>query len=394
MKMSKLSDNGRRLLLAAFGANTIAYLGWYALPEQWAALVGPLGQTKEATSMIVSAEILTAAIVGIIASFIFGAKAARSLLAVGTVITLLGHLLAFFANGYQELLGSRMFAGVGEGLLWVTLSAAVAGLDDPDRRFAQINAGTAVVLAIVVAIIPHLEGGHPGKPLFLALVVAGLLFIPALIPFIKHKVVLVNQDLSPRIKSASAWLLVIGVAVWAMTVCSAYSLAFEIGMRTGADPKSVSFSVAVAFFGIIFGCTLTSVIGTRFGRVRTFTVMMVLQTIFAFVMVDWTSIAGFTIGLMAVNFSVYCAYPYLLGLASDIDRSGGCAAAVACSFALGGGASPMFGSYLISQTHNYSSVSWAILLGGVLVLLIVIGLERSRKTLLQKNKAQEIAASA
>lgn len=360
-----------RLMIAAFGANTIAYAGWYVQPEQLTALSGREGLGQAAASFVVSAEITTAALVSIILGFLVASRAPRLMMIAGLALVMAGHGFALFAHGYYELLASRIVAGFGEGLLWVSIYAAVALLDNPDRRYGEVNAATATFLAILVATVPYVSFTGTGRPVYLALVVTTAVLVPTFFPFLGQRDAASKSKHVPSVTSLSGLALVIVVALWNMAVSVTYALSEEIGLRTHAAVSSVDLCIAISLFGVIAGGGVAAWFGTRYGRTKMVAALAVIEVISAFTLNYWTTLPGFAISLTTVNFALYCILPYSLGLAAEIDRSGGSAAAVAGGFALGGGLAPVFGSYLVQWSGTYNAVAWAILIGSLMVLGIV-----------------------
>jgi DHA1 family inner membrane transport protein len=353
--------NPFRLLIAAFGANTIAYLGWYTLPLQWAVLSGELGLDQGQTSLVVTAEVLTAAIVSIVMSFVVGARSPRITLGAGVLLALAGHVLALFANGFTGMLATRLIAGVGEGLLWLMLNATVARLDEPDRRFGQVNAVTAVLLAVVVVAAPTLAAQLPARSVYWILVGLTVLLMPSLLPFLLDRQFGAGVAIEkPSLRSVPAWALVAVAALWSMALTVTFSLSLPLGQRTGASEESIHAAIAMSMIGIVSGAGIAGMIGDRFGRVRTLAVIFGIELIASYLLVQWTTPVGFGLTLTVVNGCVYAALPYFLGLAARIDTSGGSAAAVAGAFTLGGGLSPTFGAYLIGLRPAYFAIFIAI----------------------------------
>lgn len=378
MQATSTQGSAWRLLIAAFGANTIAYAGWYVQPEQLHQLDVVEGLGQSAGSVIVSAEIMTAALVSIVLGYFIASKAPRLVLSIGVSIVLLGDVLALAATGYREFLLSRIVAGVGEGLLWLALNAAIAVLDDPHRRYGQVNAATAALLAVLVAVVPYVDDLNLARGVFVALVVTVVLLTPTLIPFFLTK----RRQLAAPVPAGSqlikGWALVAAVIFWNMAITVTFALSGIIGSRTNAPTSQVDLAIAISLIGVIFGAGATAWVGLRFGRVLTLATLTVIEVVAAFANIYWVSLPGFAISLFVVNFALYCMFSYLLGLAAELDLSGGTSAAAAGAFALGGGASPVFGSYLIESTGSYGSVAWVIVLGCILMFATARWLEPRR----------------
>ena len=377
---SEGTGSPRKLLFAAFGANTIAYLGWYTLPLQWAVLSGELGLDQSQTSMVVTSEVLTAALVSIAMSFFVGARAPRLTLALGVAMACVGHLAALLADGFGALLATRMLAGVGEGLLWLMLNAAVARLEEPDRRFGQVNAATAVVLAIIVVSAPVIAAYLPNRSVYWILMGLTVLLTPTLLPFLRDRKFGVGVKIEkPSISSKPAWLLVIAVTLWSMALTVTYSLSVPIGLRTGASEESIHASIALSLLGIVGGAALAGLIGSRFGRLRTLAAIFAVEIVAAWVFISWATPAAYAVGLLVVNACVYSALPYFLGLGAGLDRSGGTAAAAAGAFTLGGGLSPTFGAHILGAQGAYFNIFLAIAVATVFALLIAASVTSAAK---------------
>ena len=105
-----------------------------------------------------------------------GARTSRSGLVAGTLLCVIGSVATVLMTSFAAILMSRIVAGLVEGLLIADVNRAVARLDEPEKRYGQINAlmnlaGFLLILSMPVALAPL----HVDRAIFALLAAATLI---------------------------------------------------------------------------------------------------------------------------------------------------------------------------------------------------------------------------
>src|SRR5579859_1294111 len=152
-----------RTTIALCGAYTAANLSWFTQPFQFTVFSTQSGFSTIATGWILSSEIGLAALISIAMGYFSGARTSRNALAAATLLCLIVSVATVLVTSFSAILVSRIVAGLGEGLLIAEVNRAVARLDEPEKRYGQINAlmnlaGFLLISSMPVALAPlHID---------------------------------------------------------------------------------------------------------------------------------------------------------------------------------------------------------------------------------------------
>jgi DHA1 family inner membrane transport protein len=360
--------------IALLGAYTAANLSWFTQPFQFTVFSTQSGFGSIATGWILSSEIGLAALVSIAMGYFSGARTSRSALAAATLLCVIGSVTTVLVSSLWAIVLSRIVAGLGEGLLIADVNRAVARLDQPEKRYGQINAlmnlaGFLLLLSMPVVLAPL----HIDRAIFALLAAATLICLAAVTLYPVSAAPSPIAAASPISGASATTRMPRGIGGWrGWTVCAAvlltstgvssfYPVTESLGRASGISEGSLDSALSMAYIGAIIGSYGGAWIDARIGRRgAAFWVGIGLSCAVALLVhagSGWEFGAGmFLFGLFWFHGLVTC-----LGLAAEVDPAGGCAAACGGAFLLGGGIGPVLGGYELDWSNGNSALfAWSV----------------------------------
>jgi len=352
-----------RTTIALFGAYTAANLSWFTQPFQFTVFSTQSGFGSIATGWILSSEIGLAALVSIAMGYFNGARrTSRNALAAATLLCVIGSVTTVLVTSFLGILVSRIVAGLGEGLLIADVNRAVARLDEPEKRYGQINAlmnlaGFLLILSMPVVLAPL----HIDRAIF-ALLTAATLICLAVVTLYPVKVEAAASVINLRgIGGWRGWTVCAAVLLTSTGVSSFYPVTESLGRASGISEGALDSALSMAYIGAIIGSYAGAGIGARIGRRGAALWVGIGLSCAVSLLVHahsgWEFGAGmFLFGLFWFHGLVTC-----LGLAAQVDPAGGCAAACGGAFLMGGGIGPVLGGYELDWTSGDTGFfAWSV----------------------------------
>jgi predicted MFS family arabinose efflux permease len=313
-----------------------------------------------------------AAIVSTIIGFAGGLQVTRSVLLGGTFLCLLGAVVVPHLGSFVAVLLARLLSGVGEGLLIAAVNIAVAGLEDPEKRYGQINAilnllSFGVVWGTPIA-LSYISGPRPVYVvLAIATTILGLIVILYPTPQLQDR----PLRRSRGIGGWRGWTICGAVLVYAAAVGSLYPVTESLGKSAGINDSSLDVALSLAFIGAILGSYCAAWIDRRIGQLGGAILEAAGATAAVAALVHAQQGIVFSAGMFAFGVFWFQAYTSCLGFAADLDMKGGCAAACGGAFFLGGGLGPLIGGYEFAWGNgHYDIFTWSVCAQMLVFLLL------------------------
>ncbi|QJU58297.1 hypothetical protein HL653_11345 [Sphingomonas sp. AP4-R1] len=156
-------------LMAASVASALAYVGSGAMPFQITALMRRDGLGASAAGMFGFFEILSFALVMMIASRLLGARWLRSAGLAGALGCLCANLiLATVGGDHYAIWTEAAFLGASQALLGRAYVCTAAASDNPDRMFLLASALSTLIIVSLIATIPFFGTWFGDAGVFLA----------------------------------------------------------------------------------------------------------------------------------------------------------------------------------------------------------------------------------
>lgn len=378
---SRQSSGALWLFVSVSAAGAIGYMGNNALPIMFGSLMDGRKLGEEKTGVLMSLELISVAL-GSFALALWVGRLSRSAAAIfGAVLGLAGCLLAAWVEPFWLLVACRMMAGFGAGLVLASGNAAAASAENPDRLYALVGVVGAAFAAIIIATLSGVVNVWSYRGGYVVLAAIYLLSIPFLAR-LPHVPIVDSVSISahPPGPRWSLLLTVISVFVFWFADQSLWAVSERIGLRTGLSLDQVGMALAGGLLAGLVGGALSSVIGTRFGRVLPLILGLTSVSLCRWGVVVSTSPTLYVILQLAWAASFFFSLPYLMGTAAHLDHSGRWTA-VAGAMSMVGTALGPYAAGAIVERWGYGFLAWFVLLFsfGALALILPVVLASDRE---------------
>jgi hypothetical protein len=171
------------------------------------------------------------------------------------------------------LMMGRLVAGVGAGAALAAFSGAIAGLTDPDRKYAKVLVANVTLIGFVMAVlIPHLERGHSYRGTFTALALVNLVAI-ALMRYLPSRMALSQVHHSRVENKMAGTLLIVSLSVFAIGEGAVWAFVEQVGRSIRFESNGVAMSISsvigvASIVGVVVGAGAAAVLGLKYGRKR------------------------------------------------------------------------------------------------------------------------------
>jgi predicted MFS family arabinose efflux permease len=365
-------DHARALRFVGSGvaAYVAATVSWWLQPQLIETLIRGLRISSSLAGVVAGAEMGATALITIGFGLVVGRlrRSLRSIALAGVAIAFAGHAASVILDDLPLLIGARILAGIGEGLILGSGNAALAGSVEPDRRIAQVLSIYVMCGSLLILLGPFASDMHAQRGLFALFACLTVLIgaWTALLPQRAHSTTLSMHPAHSWQRASIA--LVAGMGLWSMVGSSAWAFSAVIGQHCGLNPHRLTLYTASAAWAAPLGGLLAAFLGTRFGRLTPVLMALVTEIGAIYALSHWFRGPVYLVTLCTLFFVSYFVQPYILGMASTLDRNGGVAASAAGAYRLGGFIGPIFGGLLIQRFHGETGLT----VGAVAVLPLVI----------------------
>ena len=342
-----------RLLLGAFAAFLLGNLTHSLSPLMIGALVNTLGYTKSAAGYIVSAEFIGIALAALAVGPRVRRISKRNAAILGCIGAIGLHIICIFFDSYNVLLGLRFLAGFSAGIGLAAGSAAVASSIEPDRIFALVKMGNALIMAAMVIcagwIIGEvgISGGWAILAGFSILLLPLLLVLPHKAKDDKSKDVVVGKAAMPN--PLQGTMAVTGLIIWLSGSGFCFVYNSFIAEQSGFDMQNFSVLLAVGKIIGMTGGLAAAIVGIRHGRSFPLILGISINAITWLIITIYSSPVIYSIGLALNYISYFFVLPYVLGTSASVDSNGSWAAVASTTLLASLAISPVVGGLLIDN---------------------------------------------
>ena len=339
-------------------------------------MIGTYGLGEVDAGVVAAAEMAALAITSMICARMLTLVPFRRIIFGGILCLAVGNMASIYANSHLALISVRVFCGIGAGSLLMVASAAIAGFEDSDRAYGQINT-TSILAGMAGFALAPIVSSHFGTPITFPVI---LTIVIVLLPF----AFLMPKNLAISSKSATAatsgngdmpidiTLISIGVVLSCSVLASVWAFYVVLGERAGFGPDQINVILTYAILFTLLGSIFASTIGHKFGRLAPSVGGLVIMT---------GAIVGLSLShdpvvyriLTGLNlFGLYLFIPYFLGYASAADPSGRGPAIVAGAFMLAAALGPYLGGIAIGLIGIESLALIAIVANSISLALFCV----------------------
>jgi predicted MFS family arabinose efflux permease len=352
-------------LAVAFAA---ANFSPYLTPLILGAASDSLGLSSDQAGLLTTLEFLGLGVASLLVAMSVDRLDRRRLTLTGAALAAAGHLLAAMVDSYPAMLPVRFAVGVGEGVLLAATNATIALSTGAARVYARCILTTILAASVGYAVCPAAIAawGHRGAHgCAAAVLLLALLFIARRPPAARAPV----RERNGR-AAIAGWLLGMTLLV-TLSDGLVWPFAERIGRTLGIEGATLGWLLGGSLAAGLVGAAAAERLGTRFGYVRP-----LLLGLWGTALAGWgMANAGGPATLFATtvlkNVTILFFFPYLLGVAAAVDRTGRTAAAVTGAMPLGVAAGPWLGG-LVVEAAGFSALGWGGLGGAILATGILL----------------------
>jgi len=329
----KFDRNNWRSILAAILLAKAAIATFSIAPFLLGSYVDYVGLSTRQASQILSIEIFSIAIANVCAALFWIHKVRCRTLAVRLLLLLIVlNLVCIKAGDFSTLLALRSAVGLTEGSLLAIGFGLLSASRRPDRSFGLMFAVSLTVGAANVRILPlYLEtAGATGLFINLALYAVAALLCSQWITRVR----IVDTDTrtvatsnSPPMIGKNAFpyialvFLLIANYVYFIGQGGVWSFLELWGLQQGLDLTGIATALSLSLIGGVCGGLTAAWLDIRIGRLVPLSSAIILA-IGSILLFRYTnSFIYFVIAAFVFNFVNNFGHPYILGLASSIDKS-------------------------------------------------------------------------
>jgi len=343
-----------RIVAAAAGGYLTATFSTYLQPLVLSSLRDSFGLSPSVVGALVAIDAGMCALTAMVLGFV----ASRSQISYRT-FGIAGVLLAVLANFVCSMITSlplimlmRVIAGIGEGLAMGAGMGALGALPKPDRMIAAVLligsfAGSiAIMLAPVLNVVGDAFRMYAYQGAVTLVIGIWMLGLPKGRVEPKRQAAAAPQA-RPNARGVKLFVALFGSVLVGISSSMVWGFATMVGTYTGLAVATTATVISIAAnFGIL-GSGSAGILGTRFGRAWPIGIAVVVECAALAFLFATARPAAFAIGLCAILLVGMFIRPFLMGIGSLLDPSGGLTGSMSGAFRLGGFIGPMAGGVAI-----------------------------------------------
>jgi len=309
--------------------------------------------SEVSAGLVATAEATVLALTAILAAKFSAKFRFLHLLAIGATILIAGNVASIYASNVPILLALRAFCGIGEGLLLLVSSAAIAGFKNSESAYGQINtvsvASGFTVYAVANFVAQQVAGGvafwiYLG---FALVLLPALFFMPWGMAFCRE-VEVKNERTSASHDAGIGWIS-IAIFISCCSIAAIWAFYVVLGLRAGLSETATNDVMTIGIAMAFLGSLLASFAGDRFGRLLPLFLGLAIMAVSTSVIGLSENQWAFTIFSGLNLFGLYIYVPYFLAFSAHLDPSGRGSAIAAGVFMMASAAGPYLGGVIVGS---------------------------------------------
>nr|WP_314527331.1 MFS transporter [uncultured Pseudomonas sp.] len=342
-----------RIQLASLAAcYCVAMIPFNLAPLIMGALIETIKVTETQAGLLVTAELLTMALVAMFATS-WGHKASqRKVIFTAFIALAIAHFTSAYIVGFEVLLFLRLVAGLAAGVLLLAANTIIAASQDPVRTYGASNMLSTGVAVVLMLIMPYLVENYGLTGVFWPM---GLIAL-VIIPLSKNMLGDINLSRLPEdevvfsVPIMRAAVLIFLTFFMQVGQGAFFAFCEKMGVEIGhMSTTDMGLLLAVSYIGAVPASGLAAWQSNRFGSVLPLACGFLLFSICTLALGLSNSKVMFVIAFILYNFSYFYLIPYILGVPAFFDHTGRLVGLVVGTFLVGLASGPYLGSWLVSE---------------------------------------------
>lgn len=345
-----------RIMAAGTAGYMTAMFSTYLQPLVLSSLRASFGLSPAAVGALVAIDAGMCALTAVILGFVMSRSqiSYRTFGVAGVLMAVGANFLCSVSTSLPLIMLLRVIAGIGEGLAMAAAMGALGALAKPDRMIAAVlvisscSGSIAIMLAPILNLLGNAFRMYAYQGAVTLVIGIGMLGLPKVKVQPRRKADALPQG-SSNARGGRLFVALLGSLLVGISSSMVWGFATMVGSYTGLALATATTVISIAgFFGIL-GSASAGVLGTRFGRVGPIGIAVVVECAALALLVVTTRPEAFAICLSAIVLVGMFIRPFVLGIGSLIDPSGGLTGSMSGAFRLGGFIGPVAGGVAIES---------------------------------------------
>ncbi len=353
------------LVLAVGVAFMNGNLGVYVVPFQIGAWMDGLQLSAAQSGLLGTLEIAAMSLTAIVVAPIMPRWSHIKAAMTGALIAIAAQAATSGVDPYFLLALARLAVGIGCGLIFAAVVAAIATSPEPDRLMGFGQAVMNLSFMFVFVLIPYTLLWQAQRGLFLGLAALMLVSMPLyrLLPDGASISGHADAPAPPRNISVRVLIHFVAIVILNLGLGALWGFLERLGVQIGLSAETIGTVLSLSTIGMIAGSLFAGWLGIRLGRAVPMLVASLLCGISALAVMTADSLAMYASAIMLYGVAYLFVGPYIIvGMASALDTSGrlapACGGVMFFSYSLG-----IAGGGYIADTFSYSTIGWLALAG-------------------------------
>jgi MFS family permease len=370
-----------RIIAAAAGGYLTAMFSTYLQPLVLSSLRSSFGLSPSQVGMLVAIDAGMCALTAMGLGFLVSGRlqiSYRTCGVAGVLAAVIANLVCGASTSLALIVVMRVIAGVGEGLAMGAGMGALGALPKPDRPIAAVLligglAGSiALILAPVLNVVGSASRMYSYQGVVTFIIGIWMLGLPAVTVEPKRKAAATAQTSANALGGVKLSVALFGSVLVGISSSMVWGFATMVASYTGLTVAATTTVFSVAANVGILGSALASILGTRFGRAWPVGIGVLVECAALAFLLATSGAGAFAVGLYSIVLVGMFIRPFLMGIGSLLDPSGGLTGSMSGAFRLGGFVGPMAGGIAIQffNTPMVVVVGQIILMPTIAVLFL------------------------
>ena len=340
-------------------------------PVILSSIMRSLGLSATKAGFLVTLEMLTLALSTLTLASFIGKVSKRKVFVGGLLLILSGQIFSAVTDVFIFIVLGRMMVGLGGGFVVTVANATISSSSDPERLFSIAYVTSALLTAVVLAILANVSNQFAHTGVFIFLAVLAVICAPFCRPLFQCGSSDSEQPVLPATHPPLAYLTLLAIFIYYCVVGSAWAFAEQIAIQATVGSGIIGWIFSTVTLAGLAGGLLAAWLSTRIGRIKPIVACGIVQILAVFVLSTSTTTFEYSASLMVSTISLYFIMPYLLGAAAMFGENGRWGAAGGGASLLGLALSSAVGGMLVDW-GGYKMIGIAFGISGTLSILILM----------------------
>ena len=385
--MARRFRRDRAIFVPAAGAQLVATTSAFVLPFVVDALIAGAGFTVDSAGYLISMEAIAAALTTVAFSAWTHPRSRRRTALVGAALAATGSALALISPEIYWLIGARLVAGIGAGIVTAEVSAVVARGLNRERLISGLTiaavANGAIWLFLIPVLLPLFGYRAPYLALLLTCVLGTILLTRLPSPPMLRAT---PENTTARESVGLGFVTLPAIFLTQLGQGSFWTMVVIYGSRTGLSNETIGSFLLFVTLMLLPGVMGTAWLGVRAGRFAPMIALMIVNVASIVAISYSTDPNVYLVANTVQSLTNLSSVVYQLGLVAAVDRSGRLFAAANGLVMLGNGIGPAIAG-AIAALYGAPNVGIAVVLFNIaaLCLYALVGAGVARKTVLLRG---------